>query len=102
MDIGFIGLGNMGLPMARRLIEAGHRVVVYDTRQEAIGNLSARGAIAARSPAEVAQAVRAQEAALPPGARLIRSCAGGMPPGVSTMNIYAFLGGMAGAQRTLG
>jgi len=29
MDIGFIGLGNMGLPMVRRLIEAGHRVVVY-------------------------------------------------------------------------
>jgi 3-hydroxyisobutyrate dehydrogenase-like beta-hydroxyacid dehydrogenase len=48
MDIGFIGLGNMGLPMARRLIDAGHRVIVYDTRQEAIGNLSARGAIAAR------------------------------------------------------
>ena len=38
MDIGFIGLGNMGAHMARRLIEAGHRVVVYDTRQEAIGH----------------------------------------------------------------
>ena len=31
MDIGFIGLGNMGQPMARRLIEAGHKLVVYDT-----------------------------------------------------------------------
>jgi 3-hydroxyisobutyrate dehydrogenase-like beta-hydroxyacid dehydrogenase len=38
MDIGFIGLGNMGAHMARRLLEAGHKVVVYDTRQEAIGN----------------------------------------------------------------
>jgi 3-hydroxyisobutyrate dehydrogenase len=28
MDIGFIGLGNMGAHMARRLIEAGHRVIV--------------------------------------------------------------------------
>jgi 3-hydroxyisobutyrate dehydrogenase-like beta-hydroxyacid dehydrogenase len=28
MDIGFIGLGNMGYPMGRRLIEAGHRLVV--------------------------------------------------------------------------
>jgi 3-hydroxyisobutyrate dehydrogenase-like beta-hydroxyacid dehydrogenase len=37
MDIGFIGLGNLGAHMARRLLEAGHRVVVYDTRQEAIG-----------------------------------------------------------------
>jgi 3-hydroxyisobutyrate dehydrogenase-like beta-hydroxyacid dehydrogenase len=56
MDIGFIGLGNMGAHMARRLLEAGHKVVVYDTRQEAIGDLAALGAIAARSPAEVADA----------------------------------------------
>jgi 3-hydroxyisobutyrate dehydrogenase-like beta-hydroxyacid dehydrogenase len=56
MDIGFIGLGNMGAHMARRLVEAGHKVFVYDTRQEPIGNLAARGAIAVRSPAEVADA----------------------------------------------
>ena len=30
MDIGFIGLGHMGYPMARRLVEAG-QLVVYDT-----------------------------------------------------------------------
>lgn len=44
MDIGFIGLGNMGFPMARRLIEAGHRLVVFDTRKEVVGKLVARGA----------------------------------------------------------
>lgn len=65
MDIGFIGLGNMGAHMARRLIEAGHRVVVYDTRQEAIGNLAALGAVAARSPAEVADAAETVMASLP-------------------------------------
>jgi hypothetical protein len=65
MDIGFIGLGNMGAHMARRLVEAGHRVVVYDTRQEAIGNLTARGASAARSPAEVADAAETVMASLP-------------------------------------
>ena len=65
MDIGFIGLGNMGSHMARRLVEAGHRVTVYDTRQEAIGNLAARGAIAARSPAEVADAAETVMASLP-------------------------------------
>jgi len=65
MDIGFIGLGNMGAHMARRLIEAGHKVVVYDTRQEAIGNLAARGAMAARSPAEVADAAETVMASLP-------------------------------------
>src|ERR1700747_3213162 len=59
MDIGFICLGNMGAHMARRLLEAGHKVVVYDTRQEAIGNLVALGAIAVRSPAEVAETVMA-------------------------------------------
>jgi hypothetical protein len=65
MDIGFIGLGNMGAHMARRLLEAGHRVVVYDTRQEAIGELAARGAVAARSPAEVADAAETVMASLP-------------------------------------
>jgi 3-hydroxyisobutyrate dehydrogenase-like beta-hydroxyacid dehydrogenase len=65
MDIGFIGLGNMGAHMARRLLEAGHRVVVYDTRQEAIGNLAALGAVAARSPAEVADAAETVMASLP-------------------------------------
>jgi 3-hydroxyisobutyrate dehydrogenase-like beta-hydroxyacid dehydrogenase len=65
MEIGFIGLGNMGAHMARRLIEAGHRVVVYDTRQEAIGNLAARGAIAARSPKEVADVAETVMASLP-------------------------------------
>ena len=65
MDIGFIGLGNMGAHMARRLVEAGHRVVVYDTRQEAIGNLSARGAVPTRSPAEVADAAATVMASLP-------------------------------------
>ena len=65
MDIGFIGLGNMGAHMARRLVEAGHKVVVYDTRQEAIGNLAARGAVAARSPKEVADVVETVMASLP-------------------------------------
>ena len=65
MDIGFIGLGNMGAHMARRLLEADHKVVVYDTRQEAIGNLAALGAIAARSPAEVADAAETVMASLP-------------------------------------
>jgi 3-hydroxyisobutyrate dehydrogenase-like beta-hydroxyacid dehydrogenase len=65
MDIGFIGLGNMGAHMARRLIEAGHKVVVYDTRQEAIGNLAALGASAARSPKEVADVAETVMASLP-------------------------------------
>ena len=33
MEIGFIGLGKMGFPMARRLIEAKHQLTVFDTRK---------------------------------------------------------------------
>src|SRR5262249_17356660 len=51
MDIGFIGLGNMGQPMARRLIEAGHKLVVYNTRDDAVAPLVALGAQVASSPA---------------------------------------------------
>jgi 3-hydroxyisobutyrate dehydrogenase-like beta-hydroxyacid dehydrogenase len=29
MDIGFIGLGNMGFPMARRLIESKHQLLIF-------------------------------------------------------------------------
>ena len=76
MDIGFIGLGNMGAPMARRLIEAGHRVIVYDTRQEATGNLAKCGAIAARSPAEVGDAAETVMASLPTPDIVLKVAAG--------------------------
>src|SRR5215218_3004512 len=65
MDIGFIGLGNMGFPMARRLIEVGNRLVVFDTRQEVVDRLVARGATAATSPKEVADQVETVMASLP-------------------------------------
>src|SRR5215510_12302850 len=65
MNIGFIGLGQMGFHMARRLIEAGHRLIVYDTRPEAMERLAARGAGAAASPREVADQVETVLASLP-------------------------------------
>jgi 3-hydroxyisobutyrate dehydrogenase-like beta-hydroxyacid dehydrogenase len=65
MDIGFIGLGNMGFHMARRLIEAGHRVVVFDTRREPIDRLVALGAEAASSVREVADRAETVMASLP-------------------------------------
>ena len=52
--IGFVGLGQMGGPMSRRLLAAGHRLVVHDVRAEAMDALVAEGAEAAGSPAEVA------------------------------------------------
>ncbi|MGB6911551.1 MAG: NAD(P)-dependent oxidoreductase, partial [Pseudolabrys sp.] len=65
MDIGFIGLGNMGQPMARRLIEAGHKLIVYDTRNDAVAPLVALGAQLASSPADVADRVETVMASLP-------------------------------------
>ena len=65
MDIGFIGLGQMGFHMARRLVEAGHRLVVFDSRREAIERLTALGAQAAASPRELADAVETVMVSLP-------------------------------------
>ncbi|MBN8956836.1 MAG: 3-hydroxyisobutyrate dehydrogenase [Rhizobiales bacterium] len=41
--IGFIGLGNMGLPMALNLVKAGHEVQGYDVNAEALSKLAAAG-----------------------------------------------------------
>jgi 3-hydroxyisobutyrate dehydrogenase-like beta-hydroxyacid dehydrogenase len=65
MEIGFIGLGKMGFPMARRLIEAKHQLVVFDTRKEAVDKLVALGAQAASSPKEVADRAETVMASLP-------------------------------------
>ena len=65
MDIGFIGLGNMGAPMAKRLIEAGHTLVVYDTRNDAVAPFVALGAKLASSPQDVADRVETVMASLP-------------------------------------
>jgi len=63
--IGFIGLGNMGAPMAGRLIDAGNPLVVHDVREAAAVPLLARGARWAASPAEVAGAVQTVITILP-------------------------------------
>jgi len=65
MEIGFIGLGMMGFHMARRLIEAGHSLVVYDTRSDAVARLTKLGASAAASPRDVADRVETVMASLP-------------------------------------
>jgi 3-hydroxyisobutyrate dehydrogenase-like beta-hydroxyacid dehydrogenase len=65
MDIGFIGLGKMGFPMARRLIEAKHQLVVFDTRKEVVDKLVAFGAQAASSPKDVADRCETVLASLP-------------------------------------
>lgn len=53
-DIGFIGLGIMGRPMALNLARAGHRLRVYARRAAMMEPLTAAGATACASPAEAA------------------------------------------------
>jgi 3-hydroxyisobutyrate dehydrogenase-like beta-hydroxyacid dehydrogenase len=52
--LGFVGVGKMGSPMAARLMDAGHRLTVYDIDEEAMRPLVARGAGRASSSREVA------------------------------------------------
>ena len=63
--LGFIGLGRMGTPMAGRLMDAGHELVVYDARPEAAEPLVARGARLAPSPAAVADGAEIVLCSLP-------------------------------------
>ncbi|MHC8380555.1 3-hydroxyisobutyrate dehydrogenase [Pseudomonas sp. LB3P14] len=56
MHIGFLGLGNMGGPMARNLLKAGHSLTVFDLSSAAVAGLVEAGAQAAASPAALAQA----------------------------------------------
>jgi 3-hydroxyisobutyrate dehydrogenase-like beta-hydroxyacid dehydrogenase len=52
--LGYIGVGDMGGPMARNLLKAGFDVVVYDTQQDRLDSLAEVGAGAASSAREVA------------------------------------------------
>jgi 2-hydroxy-3-oxopropionate reductase len=54
MNIGFIGLGIMGKPMAKNLLKAGHKLVVYDIVDAPVKELVQAGATAGSSPKDVA------------------------------------------------
>jgi len=54
--VGFIGLGIMGKPMARNLMEAGYGLLVYNRSWAAVEELAGKGAETAGSPKEVAEA----------------------------------------------
>ena len=65
MNIGFIGLGNMGLPMCKRLLAAGLNVKVFDINSGAITLAVDDGATASKSVAEVASQVDVLFTSLP-------------------------------------
>lgn len=65
--IGFVGLGNMGGPMARNLLKAGHAVTAFDLVPAALDALIGAGAARAASAAEAADGAEVVITMLPAG-----------------------------------
>jgi len=68
--IGFIGLGNMGLPMLRNLLRAGHRLQAFDVVPKAVELAAAAGAAAARDVAAAVTGADLVVTMLPAGAQV--------------------------------
>jgi len=68
--VAFIGLGNMGKPMAKNLIKAGFSLTVFDVVKDAVEELTAAGAKGASSIAESVKGVQAVITMLPAGAHV--------------------------------
>lgn len=64
-QVGFVGLGEMGLPIAQRLLATGHEVVGYDTSQARVDRFAAAGGIAAGSVRDIGDRVDLVFACLP-------------------------------------
>lgn len=87
--LGFLGLGNMGRPMAGRLLAIGYDVVVYDSRGEAVDDLAARGARRAASAAELAEAAGTILLSLPTPA-VVCTIAGELAEGAVVRRVIDF------------
>jgi len=85
MKIAFVGLGNMGAPMARNLLKAGHELCVFDVDPAAVAGLSAAGAAGANSPQSAAIAAELVITMLPssPHVRKVYEGADGILAGVA-------------------
>ena len=85
MKIAFIGLGNIGAPMARNLLKAGHTLSVFDLNTQAVGSLVEAGATAAASPKEAVTGAETVITMLPAAAhvRHVLTAADGVLAGIS-------------------
>src|SRR3989475_10312036 len=90
MRMGFIGVGNIGQPMAGQLLAAGHPLVVYDVRREAAADLLAAGADWAESPADLAARSEVVATCLPGPMEMERVCVGprGILEGIKPGALY--------------
>jgi len=76
MKIGFIGVGNIGAPIAGQLLKAGHALVVHDARRDAASTLLAAGAVWSASPGAVAAQCEVVGTCLPGPAEMENVCLG--------------------------
>lgn len=85
MKIAFLGLGHMGLPMARNLVAAGHDVIGFDVVAAAVEAARAAGIPVAASGAEAASGADVVLTMFPSGRHVIEAYDGGLlsaaPPG---------------------
>jgi len=93
MNIGFIGLGNMGGPMALNLMKAGHTLIVHDVRPDAAKPHLDGGAAWAESPQAAARAAELILTSLPgpPEVEAVALGANGIVHGAIAGTIYADL-----------
>jgi 3-hydroxyisobutyrate dehydrogenase-like beta-hydroxyacid dehydrogenase len=80
MDLGFIGVGKMGAPMAGRLLDAGHTLTLFDAHEAAMRPLLQRGARKAESAPAVAAEVETVLVSLPTP-DIVKQVALGLPGG---------------------
>jgi 3-hydroxyisobutyrate dehydrogenase len=76
--IGFIGLGNMGTPMAANLVKKGHEVRGFDLVETNVAKAEARGVARAQSAADAANGVEAVVTMLPAGKDTLAVWGGGL------------------------
>jgi 3-hydroxyisobutyrate dehydrogenase len=77
-SIGFIGLGNMGVPMAGNLVKKGHQVKGFDLLSANLEKAAARGVRTAKSAADAATGVEAVVTMLPAGKDTLAVWGGGL------------------------
>src|SRR5438105_13272419 len=80
MKIGFIGVGNIGAPIAGQLLQAGHTLIVHDLRRAAAEALLAAGAAWAETPVAAAADCDVVATCLPGPPEMERVCLG--PDGI--------------------
>jgi 3-hydroxyisobutyrate dehydrogenase len=90
MDIGFIGVGNMGAGMANNLLKAGYTLTINDIRRDAAGPLLERGAQWAETPQQIAMQSEITFTSLPgpPDVEAVALGAEGILAGIKPGAVY--------------